>query len=61
MIKLEELNLKEDESYVINCFIKARDGDHGLFGGKRIVALDGYAVIPREEYDELVKKAEGNE
>lgn len=51
-----------DGSYVRNCLIKFRE-DHTDFlfgissdGSKMLVKLDGYAIVPIYEYEELVKK-----
>jgi hypothetical protein len=56
------------ESYIKNCFFSLRDGDTAFSAGDKgalfygvgnadvsviIVRLDGYAIIPREEYDRL--------
>ena len=44
------------ESHVINCFIKSRaDTKHPLFIGDGVITayLDGYAIIPLEDYQEL--------
>ncbi len=49
-----------EESYLQNCYIKPRPGDNILMGtisGDRTVIqtirLDGYAIVPREEYEKL--------
>jgi hypothetical protein len=42
--------------YVWNCYVKSRDGDTGLFfvhDDTVTARLDGYAIVPREEYDAL--------
>jgi len=62
-----------DGSHVRNCLIKPKQGKSVLGsngnsspmfkreGDERITAfLDGYAIIPREEYELLVLKTEGN-
>ena len=57
-----DLTIADDQSYVINCIIKPRCCDKGkkLFSvdwnaSRFIVKLDGYAIIPKEEY-ELLKR-----
>lgn len=55
-------NLKDlGDSYIINCFIKSSpkdwDNNHSIFifgaDGTIEVRLDGYAIIPIEEYSAL--------
>ncbi len=54
-------NKTKDGSYVHNCIIKRRldDVSDCLFevipdGSKMITKLNGYAIVPREEYEHLV-------
>jgi len=49
-----------EESYLRNCYIKTRPGDNilvGVIDGNctivQVIQLDGYAIVPREEYEEL--------
>lgn len=44
-----------------NCFIQPKPGDtwNDLFGAG--VCLDGYAIIPREEYTRLKARADGSQ
>lgn len=61
------------ESYLKNCFVKFRDGDAGpLFVSVPMpgvdgeiwglaVRLDGYAVVPKEEYEVLLKAHEATQ
>ena len=45
-------------AYVTNCTIKPREGDPILFeieGDVINPKLDGYAIIPVEEYNDLIK------
>jgi len=50
----------EDYSFVYNCHIKKRSDDASLYlfkqleNGHIIAALNGYAIIPLEEYNELI-------
>ena len=52
---------KPDEGYVMDCFIIGREGE-ALFGvdanGILAPRLMGYAILPIEEYEELVAKTE---
>jgi hypothetical protein len=52
------VDLDNDESYLVDCLIKAREGERGpMFHQEvdRVVArLHGYAIVPREEYEALV-------
>lgn len=47
------------ESFVRNCVIKSRHGDgivlEQIDDHLVVARLDGYAVIPKEEFEELVK------
>jgi hypothetical protein len=54
--------------YIRNCFVKVREGDPRPLGGDStdpLVRLDGYAIVPLEEYDELAiavrRKRQGRE
>ena len=54
-------NKTKDGSYIHNCFIKRRldDVSGALFeippdGSKMITKLDGYSIIPIEEYKRLI-------
>ena len=50
------------KSYIRNCIIVERDGDGTLFditNGK--IYLDGYAIIPIEEYNALKVKVDEEE
>ena len=45
------------KSYLTNCVLKARRGDDYMFSqrdGNVFTHLDGYAIIPVEEYNSLV-------
>ena len=47
--------------YLKNCYLQSREGDAVLFrtGHRTIIAhLDGYAIIPMEQYDRFVLIAE---
>lgn len=49
------------ESFVMNCFITAKPEDDELNGmfiaqdGVVVARLDGYAIVPREDYEEMVE------
>lgn len=49
--------MAEEKGYVRNCLVVAKEGDKKLFGvkpdGTYIAFLDGYAIIPMEEYEKL--------
>lgn len=49
-----------NQSRITNCLFRMRDGEEPLFSGDGTVCvrLDGYAVIPKEEYARLVLLAE---
>ena len=56
----------DNPSYVKNCLISMREGDDCLFYFDNHmqayrIQLDGYAIIPMEEYDSLVKCKEDKE
>jgi hypothetical protein len=65
-IDMVEYKKTNDGSYVHNCYIVRRDDDNGqyLFGqtdDKKITAfLNGYAIIPLEEYAQLTGKDLGD-
>lgn len=48
-------------SYLKNCYIKGRDGDHLFYvkdlgvGPVVLATLDSYAIIPLEDYDRYCK------
>jgi hypothetical protein len=52
--------MKAPKSYIKNCFIKAKETDrrkNPLFyfkDGEIYARLDGYAIIPKDEYYKLV-------
>jgi len=51
---------KETEpiGYIRNCYLGARDGEaifHGREDGITVPTLNGYAIIPMEEYVRLLK------
>ena len=52
------------EQYMTNCFIKKRLGDEhspiGAVNDRFLVRMDKYAVIPLEEYEELLSIAGRN-
>ncbi len=52
------------ESYVKNCLLKGREGVPPMFAfdaaGHATVKLDGMAVVPRDEYEELLAFKEKN-
>lgn len=43
----------EDGSYICNCYIRHRKGDDCIIFGKdrARIHLDGYAIVPLEEYE----------
>lgn len=52
-----------EKGFVINCLINPREEDCPLFhdpnnDGTLVAKLDGYAIIPIEEYEELVAKTQ---
>ena len=47
--------------YLKNCYIQGRDDDGWLFHADRdtvTARLDGYAIIPMEQYDRLIRISE---
>lgn len=52
--------LARPESFFKNGFVKGRDGEHSLISansdGSVTVAADGYALVPREHYEELLAR-----
>jgi len=69
--KIEDFNMDviksetQDGSYVKNCIIKLRIDEKAtaLFSSdkdasKIITKLDGYAIVPREEYESLIRLQE---
>ena len=56
--KKDQYLLKEEESHIINCYFELKDNEKDSlftsYGDERfIVKLDGYAIIPMEEYTKL--------
>jgi hypothetical protein len=51
---------REFKSQLTNCILEHRKGDPEFFfieeGGNVICDLDGYAVVPRERYEEMQQK-----
>jgi hypothetical protein len=48
--------------FVNNCTIKKREGDEPLFvpcGDHILTRLDGYAIVPIEEYEDLIEFVTG--
>lgn len=61
-MELSDVKNPED-GYVINCYIEPKEGEGPLFddmpGKDQITArLDGYAIIPMEDYERLKKVEE---
>jgi hypothetical protein len=51
-------NRPDSFSFVTNCLIKPRGDDGPLFVKERegvLAFLNGYAIVPREEYEALLK------
>lgn len=51
---------KRKPSYIKNCYIKPKQHDtlfEQFFDNSIRVTLDGYAIIPIEEYERLLKEA----
>ncbi len=50
-------NESSDQGFLRNCFIKGKEGDENIFIVRRddtiIVQLDGYAVVPLDEYEAM--------
>jgi hypothetical protein len=60
------MSKQEKESWIMNCIFVPRESDYQNYpmldvqkDGSMFVHLDGYAIIPVEEYHKL-KKAAGN-
>ena len=44
------------DSYLVDCFLKPREQNDTLFyikNGEILARLQGYAIVPREEYEQL--------
>ncbi len=58
--------MSDEHGYVRNCFIRLPEGEYPpLFGqtadGHVVTRLDGMAIIPRDEYERLVRAAAGQD
>ena len=58
IIKFKKEEEIDDKSIITNCFIKPKKNEKNFlftnYGGEKfIVKLDGYAIIPLEEYNKL--------
>jgi hypothetical protein len=56
----QELKDNKNKSYIYNCFVSPKEGETELllqiFEDTAIVRLNGYAIIPMEEYNKLKNK-----
>ena len=61
MLSFTGIYKKRNESYIKNCLVEPKEDEKGAIfcsneKGEIIAHLDGYAIIPREKYEKLIKE-----